>query len=366
MTKSETRLPLARWLLGAAVLLIAFGSTAPAFSQDWKGRGRVRGSVTDPEGNPVENAKVTILFRGQQGEGPQPIATDEDGRWAYMGLSSAPYTIVIEAEGFAPSEGEVRINEYSPMGTRPVEVQLRPLDAQETGSQEGDRLNNLITEANAMMTRGEYSEARVRYQEVLAEVDDAKQKWQLEWAISGTYLQEEKAAEARALLEKLLLGVPDEPARQIDILQKIARTYYLEENIDQAVASLERALEIDPNHRDTLRLLVDILVGAGREVEAEPYMARLPEGEKIDPNAMLNLGITAFNAGDMQTALEKFNRVVADYPDNANAHHYLGLVHLNLGNNAEALEAFEKMLVLEPEHPNAEEAQQFVDYLKTL
>ena len=337
--------PRSRWALCTAILILVFTAVGPAFAQDWKGRGRVRGKVVNAQGEPIENAKITILFRGQKGEGPDPVATDDEGRWAYMGLSSAPYTVIVEAEGYAPSEGEVRVNEYSPMGTRPVEVTLRELTAQETGSEGGDRLNQLLVEANALAQEGQNEEARKRYQEILAEVDNDKEKWQLERAIASTYIQGGQAAEGRALFEKLLPGATD-PAEQVQMLQTIARTYYMEENIDQSVATLERALVIQPDDVASLRLIVDILVAAGREVDAEPYMARLPEGEKIDPNAMLNLGITAYNGGEIETALEKFLKVVADYPDNANAHYYLGLVYLNQQKNAEALAAFERETLL--------------------
>ncbi|MEM8931176.1 MAG: tetratricopeptide repeat protein [Acidobacteriota bacterium] len=360
--------PRMRWALVAASLLIAFGSVAPLFAQDWKGRGRVRGKVVNQAGDPVENAKITIQFRGQEGEGPEALATDDEGRWAYMGLSSAPYTIIVEAEGYAPSQGEVRVNEYSPMGTRPVEVTLRELSAQETGSGEGDRLNQLINEANALMSSGKYAESRARYEEVLAEVgDDEKLVPQLENAIAMTQLHGGQPAEARATFEKILATVPAENAgRQVELLNLISQSHYMQDSVDASVQSLERALAVAPDDLTTIRRLVDILVAAGREGDAEPYMARLPAGEKVDPNAMLNLGISAYNGGEMDTALEKFQAVIADYPDNANAHYYLGLVYLNKQMNPEALSAFEKMLALEPEHPNAGEAQQFAEYLKTL
>ena len=346
-------------LLTLSVLMIAPATLA----QDWKGRGRIQGKVTDEQGNPIKDAKIRIFYRGQEDVGPKPVSTNKKGRWAYMGLSSAPYTIVVEAEGYVPAETQTRLNEYSPTPPAPIEVQLRTADS--LPDAEGDRLMGLVNEGNKLMQERQFAEARARFQEVIAAIEDDAQKRPLQKAVAGTYLEEGKTTEARAHFEPLMASSED-PAEKIAIMQSVARSYYVDENIDQSVTTLEQALVLSPEDPTTLRLIVDILLAAGREQDAEPYMAKLPEGEKIDPNALLNLGIGAYNSGDLDTALEKFQTVIQSYPDNANAFYYLGLVQMGKEDNASAKASFAKMLELEPEHPNAGEAKQFLDYLNTL
>ena len=338
-------------------------TTLPAAAQDWKGRGRIQGSVTGPDGNPVKGARVHILYRGQEGVGPNPVETNKKGRWAYLGLSSAPYTIVVEADGFVATETEVQVNEYATGGGSPVDVQLRSADS--LPDAEGDRLMGLVNEGNRLMQERRFAEARAKFEEVIPAVEDAGQKRALEQAVAGTYLEEGNTAEARARFEPLLAATED-PAQKVGILQAVARSYYLENDVDRSVATLEQALALAPEDLTTLRRLVDTLLAAGREAEAEPYMSRLPEGEKIDADVLLNLGITAYNNGDLDTALEKFSTVTQAYPDNANAFYYLGLVQMGREQNAEALSHFQKMLELAPEHPNAAEARQFLEYLSSL
>lgn len=363
-SRSISGVPAARYLCIAMLLVATLGAAvAPAFAQDWKGRGRVRGTVVDKDGNAIKDARVSLSLNDQEGNGPEAIVTDKRGRWAYMGLSSGPYLVVVEADGFQSIETNTRVNEYASSATKPIDVSLRKLTDRETGAEQ-NRLMSWVEEGNRLLTEGKYAEARAKFEAVKAEVKDAEQKASFDLSIAGTYLEEGDTAQARRLLEGLLASA--EPAEQVGILQMMARSYYVDENIDQSVGTLEKALALQPDDATSLRLIVDILVSAGREQDAEPYMQRLPEGEKVDADALLNLGISAYNDGDYDAALDKFNTVVESYPDNASAYYYLGLVYLGKEDTTAALSNFEKMLALEPEHPNAAEAQQFLEYLSTL
>lgn len=347
----------------AALLTLLACLVSPAVAQDWKGRGRLQGKVTDTAGEPIKNATVHIYYRGQEGVGPKPVEANKKGRWAYMGLTSGPYTLVVEAEGFVTAETQTTLNEYSTAPPAPIEVELRALDT--TPSAESDRLMGLVDSGNRLLQEGKFTEARAAFEEVLAVVEDEAQKRPLLVAVAGTYLQDGQTEEARTRYAALIASTED-PAEKVALLQNVARSYYMDEDIDKSVETLEQALVIVPDDTDTVRRIVDTLLAAGREQDAEPYMNKLPEGEKIDPNALLNLGIGAYNSGDMDAALEKFNKVVQSYPDNADAFYYLGLVHMGKEQNAQAIESFSKMLELQPEHPGAGEAKQFLDYLKSL
>ena len=103
--------------------------------------------------------------------------------------------------------------------------------------------------------------------------------------------------------------------------------------------------------------------GMGKEKEAEVYIARLPEGTKIDPNSMLNVGIKLYNDKDLNGALERFDRVVKENPTLANAYYYRGLTYLGLNKAAEAKADFQKALELEPNGPNADEIREYIKEL---
>lgn len=350
-------------LIPLAALLLLAASLASA--QDWKGRGRARGSVRDGDGKPLPGATVTLLYKGQAGAGPK-ITTDKKGNWGYIGLITGDFTVVAEAAGYVPIEGQIRIVEYDSSATQPLDLVLRKADDTGVGGGNADEANRLMAVLNAgneKLKNKQYAAARADYQAVLAEVEDPKQQAQLKAAIGDTYLGESKGPEARAVFTELL-AVTEDPATKAAYRQRIARGYYLEGKVDESVKVLDEALAADPADLVSLRLIIDILVSTGREAQAEPYMARLPQGEKVDADALLNLGITAYNGGDMDTALEKFNRVLKDYPENPDAWYYLGLAELGKGRNAEAKTALEKFLAIAPSHKSAADAKQFLEYLK--
>ena len=169
----------------------------------------------------------------------------------------------------------------------------------------------------------------------------------------------------------MLLPGPRPPSPRIQsekirFLQRVARSTLrrVATSITAVADSRSGALALQfPTTSASLRMVIDLLVGANRETDAEPYMNRLPEGEKVDANALLNVGIAAYNDGDIDTALEKFERVLGDYPDNPNAHYYMGLCYLGKGVNDKARMHLEKMLEIAPDHERAAEAKEFLSYL---
>lgn len=313
--------PLVMLLLAA--LLLAAG--APVWSQAWAGRGRLQGAVKDESGQPVEGAKI-ILRKGTdrvdaKTDGPPPLTTDKNGKWSTLGLAQGTWGILIEKEGYIPSEGQVPVNEFGPAQPIVVTLKVIPKEVIEKAEQESatGQAKAAIERGNALLAEGKYAEARAAYQEGMAKLEDKTVH----------------------------------PA----ILRAIADTYYRENKTDQAIEALKQALALAPDDVDSLRLITTILVSAGREAEAQAYMAKLPAGTKMDPNTILNLGIKAFNEGKMDQALAEFDRVVKDNPDLPDAYYYRALVHLNLDKKALAKADLQKLLELDPNNKYAKDAQ---------
>ena len=303
-----TRTPRARAVLAVAILaVVAALSATAAGAQSWKGKGRISGVVSGPDGQPLAGAHVTL--RNAEGQGPDALVTDKKGKWSYLGLVGADWTVHIEADGYVPSEGSVRVNEFGNLP--PIQIQLR---AVEKVVVKEDPAVAAVARGNELLTAEKYAEARAEYEKALPLVD-------------------EKHKNA--------------------VLRGIARTYFQEGQKDKAIATLESALAAAPDDVETLRLIINLLVAQGREKDAEVYIARLPAGSTVDPDTLLNLGITHYNAGQLPEALEEFDRVVRENPNLAHAYYYRGLVHLGMGNTAGAKADFEQSLALDPQHPNA-------------
>jgi tetratricopeptide (TPR) repeat protein len=318
------------------VIAALFVAALPLSAQSWAGRGRLQGEIRDEQGKPIEGAKITLRQGNDRvdpsKDGPKPVNTSKNGKWSILGLAQGAWGILIEKQGYMPSEGQVQVNEFAvaqPLNiTLKKPTQQQQQQAEKAAEPSGNaKAKAAIEQGNALLAQSKYAEARAQYEQALATLET------------------------------------DDPVLKASIQRTVARTWFEEGKTDQAIDTLKRVLEVKPDDVETLQLISTLLVSAGREKEAEAYMAKLPAGTKVDPNSLLNLGIKAYNEKDLNGALDKFNRVVQDNPDLATAYYYRGLTYLGLNKTAEAKADFEKVLQLDPNHPNAEEVREYIKAL---
>jgi tetratricopeptide (TPR) repeat protein len=310
-----------RRLLLYLTLFLA-GATA-LNAQDWAGRGRLQGIVTDAANTPIKDAKVTV-YLGEEGRGPEPVRTDKKGRWSVLGLATGGWTFVIEAPGYKAAEGVTTVVSEGLGPGQTLRITLNPIP-KEMQEPKGPDPRAMIEQGNALLVEKKYAEARAKYQEAVG-----------------------------------LITVVES---HVPVLRAIANTYYAEGKPDEAIATLKKALEIVPDDQETLKLLATLLVNEGKEEEAKAYMAQIVGGFKLDPNTLLNQGIEAYNANRLDEAAAKFEQVVAENPALPDAYYYRGLIYLNQQKNAEAKADFEKLLELAPDYPKASEVKEFLKYL---
>ncbi len=343
----------------ALVLTLACLASTPVLAQDWKGRGRLQGVVTDPEGQPIEGAKVTLTFaQVLEGGGPESLETNKKGRWSFLGLAGGSWQIVIEYDGYVPSEGQVNVTEF---GVNPmIEVELRPIPEEMLAEAAATVVMEAVDDGNRLFTEGKWAEARTAYQTALAEIAAEDQPPVL-MGVAQTWAQEGNRAQAITTLKQILAI----DAAHAEALGLLAQLYYQEGDVQRAIDTLKTAHEATPDDPRLVQLLVDLLVRADREDEAAEYMDKLPEGQTLSADTVLNLGIDKYNQGELDEALELFNRGVAENPDNPDTYYYRGLTHLGKGKSPEAAADFRKMLELAPEHSLAGEAKQFLEHLES-
>ncbi|HKV10370.1 MAG TPA: tetratricopeptide repeat protein [Thermoanaerobaculia bacterium] len=309
-----------------AALLLVVG--VPVWGQAWAGKGRVQGQVKDESGKPIQGAKVTLRIGTDrvkpEDDGPAALTTDKNGKWSTLGLAGGAWGVLIEKEGFMVSEGQIKVNEFGPAQPIIITLKVVPKEVIQQAEQQSEagQAKGALERGNALLGQGKYAEARAAYEEGMSKLPDT--------------------------------------SLHASILRAIADTYGKEGNTDQAVATLKKSLEFAPDDPVTLQLLVNVLASAGREEEAQAYMAKLPAGTTVDPAIVLNLGIKAFNAGKMEEAFKEFDRAVKENPSLPDAYYYRALVYLNQDKKAEAKADFQKLLELDPNHPNAAEAREFL------
>jgi tetratricopeptide (TPR) repeat protein len=116
----------------------------------------------------------------------------------------------------------------------------------------------------------------------------------------------------------------------------------------EAIAELERALQLAPNSDEVLRRLGTAYLKAGRQKDA---MAAYTKATEVNPYLWSNynsLGSACFTVGENDRALAAFQRITELDPGRAEGWEGVGMVYFRLGRWSESLSRFQKAVDLQP------------------
>ncbi len=132
----------------------------------------------------------------------------------------------------------------------------------------------------------------------------------------------------------------------------IGLAHWQENQLEQALPPLERAIELTPfwNYPRITRALV--LLQLRRYEEAEAAFREAIGTRAEDSTAYHGLGQLFFVTGRWQPALQELQRAIQFNPGNAYAYHTLGQLEQRLQRFGEAEESFRLAIRLEPEEPS--------------
>src|SRR4029078_12486961 len=104
-------------------------------------------SHRDEQRNPVEGATIT-LRKGTdrvdtKADGPKPLLTDKNGKWSILGLAGGPWGILIEKQGYVPSEGQVKVDEFAIAQPLNIVLKVIPKEAIEQAQRQAEAESGL-------------------------------------------------------------------------------------------------------------------------------------------------------------------------------------------------------------------------------
>lgn len=293
--------------IGFGVAILLSGVATIALAQ--MGTGRVTGTVKDPKGKPIANAKVSATTGDSR---PLETTTGKDGRWALLGFRSATYEFTFEADGFQPAAYK---NPIKQMGRNPsMDVVLEPLKMGEGSA--GSAVGGKLDEANALFDQKQYKEAIAKYQELLAAEPTL---YQVNYNIGAAYREMK--------------------------------------DYDDAIASFQKVLDQDPANSAALVGMGDALVGQGKLDEAVSYFEKAID-QTQDEVIPFNVAEIYFNQGKADKAIQYYKLAAERKPDWPEPYLKLGFAYLNTGDMASARASFEKVLEVAPDSPQAAAAKQ--------
>jgi len=283
-------------------LLLVFSTVAHAQNR------AIRGKITDENDQPVEGVAVRI-------EGVDTVRTlnlKTNRRGEYMQLLGAQvvatYRVIARKEGFQPAYKD---NLRPEAGEEVVaDIQLRAgedykLPFEMSDSDRAEYQKRLEDQKKRRQLSGE---VKVRFDQGVSLFD------------AGQY--SEALAEFNAALEV--------DPKQPGILSRAGDCYVKLKRNEEALDAYNKAIELDLGDADLYLLKGVVLSYMGKMVESQEMFKKSAE---LDPSgagqSFYNLGVTLYNAGDMDGAAGAFRQSVESDSYYAESYYMLGLTLMN-------------------------------------
>lgn len=295
--------------------LLILGISSALWAQDYKGKGRIGGLVTDEAGTPLADVSVKMFsLKAQQG---LTVKTDAKGKWIAAWIRGGAWNIDFEKIGYAPKKIVVDVQEFKK--NPDIEIKLAKVE----GLVLTDEIKDLLVKGNDLFDKKDYEGALAVYQEIITKYPDA-----------------------------------------YPIYRNIGNSYFAQEKYDEAEANYLKLLEKDPGNVEATIAIGNCYTNRGDSAKALEWYGKI-EFEKItDPIVLYNLGTSYYNNAKFDDALKFYQKAVEIQKDSTDALYQLGLTYLNLQRNEEAIAAFEAYLKVDPDSPRAGQVKSFLEFLR--
>ncbi len=285
------------------------------FPQDYKGRARIRGVVTDQSGSPIEGVKIKLVYL-KSNDGFE-VVTDSQGRWVASWIKGGTWNVDIEKMGYSSKKIGISVKE----GTRNPDfvVELEKIKSLSFSTE----LNERFDQANGLYKEGKFEESIQVYKDILEKFPDV-------------YLAN----------------------------TNIGNVYFKMKDYDQAISYYQKLLEKDPGNNETKIYIGNSHSNKGDAEKAQEWYNKVGF-EKIDNvNVLYNIGTNFYLESKFEQAQKYYRKAVELKEDFLDAIYFLGLSYLSNGQNKDALETFENYLKQDTSSDMAVKVKRFIDFLK--
>jgi len=299
------------------VLIVSVILLASIFlaAQDYKGKARVMGFVTDEQGKPIEGVRVK-LFCIKANEGLE-LKTDKEGKWVGAWLRGGAWNLDLDKIGYEPKRISLNLNE----GTKNPDVVLSLKKIE--GLVVSDDIKGQLAKGNDLYDQKKYDEALVVFQDIITKYPDI-----------------------------------------YPIYRSIGNCYFSQEKYDLAEQNYMKVLEKDPKNVPAILMIGSCYTNRGDAAKALEWYGKV-DFEKIDdPVVLYNLGTNYYNSSKYEDALKCYLKAVEKQKDFTDGLYQLGLTYTNLQKTAEAIAAFESYLKIDPDSARAAQVKTFLEYLR--
>jgi tetratricopeptide (TPR) repeat protein len=296
-----------RWALVGVIFVLALTLCSSLAQQT----AAIRGRVTDKNGNGLAEVKV-ILVDTQRGTRTE-FNTDNNGNFYHRGILPAFYEISFSLEGYRTVKQEVKITTER---TEHLKITLEKFDPRALVGKEFDNGSKLFQD-------GKYKEA--------AEV-------------------------FKAIIEK----VPEYAEAHFNL----ALCYVRMNDMDNAIPSLEKSIELKPDLTTAYGILGEAYLGNKEFDKAINVLTKGVEFDQNNPSYYYSLGIAYCNLKKADEAIEVLSKAKELDETFSNVYYLLGVAYNMNGDKENTIENFEKFIELEPNAPQIEMLKEHIERLK--
>jgi tetratricopeptide (TPR) repeat protein len=297
-------------------------------------RGRVIGSVVDPEGNPIKDAKIAL--ESLESGTTLRTKTNKKGKFLQLLPVSGAFKLTVTKEGyFDYTNADVFLRGEE-------EYKLPPITLTPARSSTGTVLDDA---AKAQRL----AEARMA-KEVEKDFNSA-----LELTKLG------QNDEAIALYQKILEKAPVLP----EVHFNLGVVYMHKEDWSNAEACFQRVIELNPDQLEAYLALGETYLVSNQIEKAVPFLSNAAAKYPDNVSLQFNLGLACFNTNRSTEAMQAFTKVRDLDPAREETYFFIGSLLISENKVKEAVENLEKYLSMNPTNTrNVQTAQALLPELK--
>jgi Tfp pilus assembly protein PilF len=336
----------------AAALLLLMPSLAHAQ------QARVYGKITDAHGNPVAGAKLTL--EPMEGSGATVTATtNKKGSYMFGMVRPGRYRPAIDAVGLVIRHLKGKATDLDKKVQWALDGAVKPGEPPPLDLEDGYTVEcDLALGPAVEMATGEGKTALLTPEEAVGELAKRVSQGDCKGAMPE--------------IQKVLAATPDNAT--LNYLAGFCQAG--DDRTDEAIASLTRALELQPNMAGAALLRGEVEARTGKLAEAEADFKREIAGteeKKLVTDAWISLGILYRQQGKDADAVSAFQKVAELAPERPESYSELSALYTRMGHPEKAAEMLEQAKQaggLDPavllnvgisylNHKNYEQAEQF-------
>ena len=202
-------------------------------------------------------------------------------------------------------------------------------------------LLKLIQQAEAYELEDNYGEAEKAYLRILADVPDSPAGY-VDLALAQA--RQKKFDQAIRTLKEGMARIPDSEI----LLVRLGHTQLVTGMSREAFETMNKVLGLNPRNVDALTVCAGILDTEGRKDEARAYYDRALAFEPESRFLRMSYAGNLASGGRLKEAIEVYNKLIDDYPDEQGFYQYIGIAHSYLGEYDLAISFLERALAIQP------------------